>query len=406
MLSARRASLGFALWRRWIAVFMMSATEFEHSEADQRRSAIDETTKGARLTFLFRAGRRSRLAATGAMPTEFFYGYTQLKTKGVDVRYLEDADIGIAPPLPLPARLLNKASFLCGDLPVGMMLALSMCANRRRLDDAGTVIATTNNMGLTLAFGKAFGLVRAPVLLLAMGLLRQSPSRLKRFMYGWLLRRLHVVCIATAEREFLQRLFPQQSIEYVPFGVDAEFWWPSVRPDDGYVLAIGNDYNRDWKTLVSSWSSNFPPLKIVTTLPVPAGPANIEVIRGDWRSQLLSDEAVRKIYQGARFVIVPLRETIQPAGQSVCLQAMACGKAVIVSDIAGLWNRELMVDGQTVLLTPPGDVSGLRDRVRALIDDGALVERLGSAGRELVESRLNTNVMAEALTALAVQGEA
>jgi glycosyltransferase involved in cell wall biosynthesis len=146
-----------------------------------------------------------------------------------------------------------------------------------------------------------------------------------------------------------------------------------------------------------------PVLKIVTNLPVPAGPSNIEIIHGDWRAQVLTDEAIRDLYQAARFVVVPLRDTVQPSGQSVCLQAMACGKAVIVSDIAGLWNRELMIDGETLLLSPPGDVVALRDRVMRLVTNADLACRLGQAGRRVVETHLNTGSLADSLLTIVEQ---
>jgi glycosyltransferase involved in cell wall biosynthesis len=236
-----------------------------------------------------------------------------------------------------------------------------------------------------------------------MGLLPGRPGPIKQRIFAWLLRYVHLACISTAEQAFLQRLFPEQIVHYVPFGVDAAFWRPADRPTSGYVLAIGNDLMRDWRTLVSAWTEDMPPLKIVTNLPVPAGASNIEVIHGDWRAQALTDEAIRELYQASRFVIVPLRDTVQPSGQSVCLQAMACGKAVIVSDIAGLWNRELMVDGETILLSPPGDIAGLRDRVMRLVTNADIARQLGRAGRRVVEMHLNTASLATSLLALAAK---
>jgi hypothetical protein len=105
-------------------------------------------------------------------------------------------------------------------------------------------------------------------------------------------------------------------------------------------------------------------LRSVTQRTVPAPlPANVEIIAGDWRTQLLSDGAVRDMVRGSRFVVVPSHDTMQPAGQSACLQAMACAKAVVLSDIAGLWDRELMRDRESCILVKPGDVAAL---IRAL----------------------------------------
>lgn len=354
-----------------------------------------------RIKYIFRAGRRARLDESSAAPTEFFYGYQQLQAQGIDVSLAEDSELGMAPPLPAFARLINKLSFFLGGLPVGMLLSFFLASGDRKLADSDSVVATTNGMGLALAMAKAMGRVQVPVLLLAMGLLPMRLSRIQKVLYPLILRHLHLVTISRGEQAFLRRLLPKQDIHYLPFGVDHRFWTPADNPTGGdYVLAIGNDQHRDWQTLVDAWHPNLPPLKIVTSLPVPQAAANVEVVRGDWRRQIISDEAIRDLYRASRFVVIPLSETTQPAGQSACLQAMACGKAVILSDISGLWDRGLMRDGETVLLTPPGDGAALLERVHFLADDLSLAARIGAAGRSVIESSLNVDMMAAALLRL------
>lgn len=352
-----------------------------------------------KITYLVRGGRRERLAELGQGPTEFFYGYQQLLARGLDVSILEDSDVGMAPPLSTVSRLANKFSPLLGGLPIGMALSLLSTGGCRKLSGASCIVATTNGMGMALAIAKALGRLDVPVLLLTMGLLPMKPTSLQLRLFGFLTRHIHIACISRGEQAFLQRLLTKQSIHYIPFGVDIDFWRPAtvVTAQHGYVLAIGNDRNRDWAILADAWNSDLPPLKIVTSLPVPPASANVEVVSGDWRRQILSDDAIRELYRAARFVIIPLKETTQPAGQSACLQAMACGKAVILSDIRGLWDRDLMRDGETVLLTPPGDGAALVVCVRRMMADSALAAKIGGAGRAVVETHLNIDAMVTAL---------
>ncbi|NJL70855.1 MAG: glycosyltransferase [Candidatus Competibacteraceae bacterium] len=318
----------------------------------------------------------------------------------MEVGLIEDSELGMAPPLAPFARLVNRLSRLAADLPLGMAAGLLTSAKRRVLNDAGMLIATTNGMGLALAIAKMLGLVKAPVVLLAMGLLPNRPTRWQRLLIGACARRLHIVCISKGEQAHLEQWLQDTPVHYVPFGVDAAFWRPEPEPSGGYALAIGNDRNRDWATLVAAWSADLPPLKIVTGLAVPPAQDNVEVIRGDWRTQALSDEQIRVLLQNADFVIVPCRETMQPAGQSATLQAMACGKAVILSNIAGLWDRELLVDGDTVELVPPGDAAALADKARLLATDPAFAAALGAKARTVVEEHLNVDAMASALADL------
>ena len=354
-----------------------------------------------KITYLFKAGRRERLAELGTGPTEFFYGYQELLARGVDVSILEDSDVGMAPPQPFVSRLVNKLSPFLGGLPVGMALSLLTKRGYRKVDGASCVVVTTNGMGMALAFAKALGRSDTPVLLLAMGILPMEPTPVKMRFFEAFSRHIHIACISRSEQAFLQQLLPAQPIHYIPFGVDIDFWHPAPEiTDHSYALAIGNDAHRDWATLVSSWGSDLPPLKIITSLPVPPGPPNIEVIRGDWRTRILKDEEIRRIYQGASFVIVPLHNTIQPSGQSTCLQAMACGCPVILTDIAGLWDRDLLRNGENVLLVPPRSPKALSLAIRRLSSEGQLHCRISAGGRRLVEQDLNTVAMADALARL------
>ena len=146
---------------------------------------------------------------------------------------------------------------------------------------------------------------------------------------------------------------------------------------------------------------DFPELRIVTQLAIPATlPANVQVIAGDWRTQKLSDEALRDMVRGSRFVVLPIHDTLQPAGQSACLQAMACGKAVVLSDIAGLWDRRLMRHGENCILVKPGDAEALSRSVRNLLDNPDVAQAIGRAARRTVEDHLNVDTMARAVQEL------
>ena len=352
------------------------------------------------IFFLVKSGRRARMNELEEYPTEFFYGFYEMNALGLNVSLVEDSDVGMGPPRTFFARFLGKLSVFCGGLPIGMFIGLLMGKHLKYLNQASCLVATTNGMGMALALAKAFGRLQSPVILLAMGLLPQFPGKWSKWLYRRVAYHIQIVCISRGEAKFLRSAFPGQMVAYVPFGVDQYFWSPgdlSREISKDYVLAIGNDVARDWETLVETWQPSFPKLKIVTNLPVPGHVANVEVIRGDWRTQVISDNEIRELYRQALFVVVPLHDTIQPAGQSVCLQAMACGCPVILTDISGLWDRDLMQDGENVLLVPPGNSGALEIAVRRLITDVELREMIGRRGRLSITKHFNADLMAAKL---------
>lgn len=64
----------------------------------------------------------------------------------------------------------------------------------------------------------------------------------------------------------------------------------------------------------------------------------------------------------------------------VLLEAALLGKPAICSNIPG--NNEVVLDGVTGLLFPPGDVAALADRIDGLLSDRDLRRRMGNAARE------------------------
>lgn len=109
---------------------------------------------------------------------------------------------------------------------------------------------------------------------------------------------------------------------------------------------------------------------------------------------VVHDELLR-LYERAAVVACPsLREGFGMA----CAEAMAHGRPVVASAVGGL--RDLVVDDETGLSVPPGDVSALRAALERLLGDGELRRRLGAAARERAREQLSWD-RAVSLTATA-----
>ena len=69
----------------------------------------------------------------------------------------------------------------------------------------------------------------------------------------------------------------------------------------------------------------------------------------------------------------------------VLIEAMACRKPVIAANLPGV--RSVVTDSQDGFLVPPGDTAAMASRIRHLIDDPRLRDKMGASGRAKVEDR-------------------
>jgi glycosyltransferase involved in cell wall biosynthesis len=91
----------------------------------------------------------------------------------------------------------------------------------------------------------------------------------------------------------------------------------------------------------------------------------------------------RTIYPGLDIVVAPAT-TPEPFG-NVIAEAMAFRKPVVATRLGG--PREIIEDGVTGRLVPPGDPSALAAALAPLVADAALRERMGRAARQRYELR-------------------
>ncbi|MDX1579026.1 MAG: glycosyltransferase family 4 protein, partial [Gemmatimonadota bacterium] len=102
----------------------------------------------------------------------------------------------------------------------------------------------------------------------------------------------------------------------------------------------------------------------------------------------LSDEALRAEYEAADMLVLPAVRDAKGDTEGlgvVLLEALRFERPVIGSDIGGI--PDIIVDGETGLLCPPGDEGALAAAIGRLIDDPALARRLAAEGRRQTVTR-------------------
>jgi colanic acid/amylovoran biosynthesis glycosyltransferase len=85
---------------------------------------------------------------------------------------------------------------------------------------------------------------------------------------------------------------------------------------------------------------------------------------------------------------------IEPLGNAT-LEAMAAGVPVVGSRVGGI--PEMVVDGETGLLTSPRDPAALAHALHGLLADATLRRRYGAAARARAQSEFNLSLHAARL---------
>ncbi len=347
--------------------------------------------------WVFRRSRRQWLEEwrRGERSREFFYGLLSLGDR-YRVGFIEDDIVN-----PFRRPWYPVEWLIARQLGMGFALDAPL-RNLRALNRARVLVSTVDACGLPLAFLKRLGLLRSRVIYISQGLSDRIGA------YGaekWLSRRYRELLLSVEELVTLSAgaqiglatwlEIPADRVHVLPFGTDHAFWKNTALAETvgSSVVSVGSDAGRDYSTLLAACGDL--PLHIITQLPL-----FLENHPTVLRSTTHSPRELRDIYSHARFVVIPLHDRDQPSGQSAALQAMACGKAVIMTRTRGWWGESFLRDGENCVLVTPGEVDALRRAMRWLWSAPDVCLQLGCKARETVVEHFSEARMAASLAEL------
>jgi glycosyltransferase involved in cell wall biosynthesis len=343
-------------------------------------------------------------------PREFFYGFFDLEKAGYSAAMMSSSGVTKGPFGGL-ADLAERAFARGTGLGVR---PLSVRVGARWI--AGAKVAISYTDGFSLSLGLGYPGKNRPILMGGFHGLSdieaRTPANMRSVVRPTIARALagldHVFFFGPADRAMSMQRYglSAERSSIIPFGVDTEFWrpMPEVRSED-FVVAVGQDRNRDYDLLAAAPGNH--PIRIITRqkVRVPANAKNVEISAGDYfGSDAMTDQDLRRLYNTASAVVVPLKDVYQPTGYSVTLQAMACGRPVILSNIRGLWTQELLKSGENCILVPPGNAYELDLAVSHIRNDANFAAKLGKAARETAIAHFGLDRISAGTTALARLG--
>jgi glycosyltransferase involved in cell wall biosynthesis len=152
-------------------------------------------------------------------------------------------------------------------------------------------------------------------------------------------------------------------------------------PQDGFILFVGDMMRlKGIDVLLKAYAGlkRAPPLVLIgrRAADTPTNfPLNVHVL-GTW-----PHSAIMHAWRRSLFGVLP---SVGPeACATVIMEAMASGKAVVATDIGGM--PDLVDPGSTGLLVPSGDAQALAQAMQGLLDDRALLARLGTTSLARIE---------------------
>jgi starch synthase len=221
-----------------------------------------------------------------------------------------------------------------------------------------------------------------------------------------------VIAVSAGMREDVLSVYPALDparVHVIKNGIDTGVWYPArPDPEESVLAELGVDPSRPMVAFVGritrqkgvphllAAAHKFDPdVQLVLCAGAPDTPEIGEEVRAAvadlaaersgvfWVRDFLPVHEIREILSAATAFICP--SVYEPLG-IVNLEAMACGTAVVASDVGGI--PEVVVDGVTGTLVnydaaDPGSFEvGLAEAVNALVADPARADGYGAAGRQ------------------------
>lgn len=356
-------------------------------------------------TFVFIGGRQGRIDDGSKFPKEFYYGYFSFLKKFENIELFE---------LNKPNRnkiiiLIDKIMFKIFKFPIGLANVFSIRTYKQYKKSSNLVLVNEHVFFSTLfliGFLRLFKKINTTVFLMGMFQNIKSRNILQKLLvkFSFLIAN-NLVFLGEGEYEHAKKLFKKNKSQFscIPFCVDQNFWETEDDYDYStrdYILFVGNDLNRDFANLEKTVGllTEFK-FKLVSTridkniekLP------NVEVIGGSWHNKKLSDIQLKELYSGAKIVLIPLHNTIQPSGQSVALQSMSCKTPVLISKTIGFWDNSNFVDEDNIFFLQKNTPEEAVLKIRKLVCDKDKLNFVSNNAYETVRTHYKLENFSEKL---------
>ncbi len=191
-----------------------------------------------------------------------------------------------------------------------------------------------------------------------------------------------VVVTVRSYAEYLNKRYGHKGVQYIPHGTSA-INYTAIDPEEKVILMFGHmgpykglpvimkafeelrQENHNVKLVVAGSSHpNFP------------GFLDEFVKKRMPKAEFIGyvpEENVAQVFRTADVVVIPYFTTTGTSG--VFHLACGCGKPIIASDLPEI--REILSEGASAILVPPGNVQALKDAIKKVLSDPEMAAKMG-----------------------------
>lgn len=318
-------------------------------------------------------------------PRDFSYGTYNLLAENENIQYIVE-EKGKTDTLKKKLLLMREKPF-SKIIKLGKPLELYY-EHKAEFADVDSVLCINDAISFAMLHCKKKGFIKSRVITLFQSL-SERYKYFKKFgfakkMVADLLGYSDKILVLSSDAK--QALIDHYSIEperivVFYFGIDDDFW--SYKKYDflekEYVLTIGNDLNRDYRTFEAAVNQTYPAVAITKKRL-----HNSFIVK---KNNLSFDE-VKEAYYKARLVVIPVEKVkTESSGLSCTLQAMACGTPVLIADSPPM--RELFVENEEIVYYEPGNSEDLAKKIKMLWDNRDLLEKISQNAYQKIQNRFN-----------------
>ena len=365
---------------------------------------MSEDLDTKKILFFFNQGRAKRINSTEDIPSEFFYFYKQFQNEHYEVDFIEMDPMQKQTFINKLLKFIDKLMRKLTNLPFYSHQIFNS-KNLKKIKGSDILMFTNETLGYSTMLFFLFFYRKKRKIIFTMGLLDDFNNNQKKFLkrillIGYIKIFDKFFFLSEIEYNFALNVYSEKKSKfyYLPFAVDNNFWNPTNSLENRKkILFVGNDLKRDYLSIVNiaTEMQDYEFIFVTERLDNNEMPKNVTLHKSSWRSNKLTDKQLREIYNQSRLSLIPLRDTLQPSGQSVALQSIAMGVPVMISNTKGFWGNKNFENMRNIFIIETSD--SWKEKIIEIYNNLELLNHISINAKNTAYEEFNTEILFEKL---------